>query len=602
MKEDNRQIDALLNALRKEMKTRGMDAYVIPTEDYHSSEYVGEYFKAREYMSGFTGSAGTLVVLADHAALWTDGRYFLQAEEQLKSSEIELMRSGQPGVLKISEYLYDKLPVHGTIGFDGRTVSNRFVLELEKASKEKEFCFAGEEDLVDLVWKNRPPLSKEPVWELKADVTGMERKEKIRLVREEMTKQGTDVLLVTALDEIAWLLNLRGADVAYTPVFLSYLLIGQEEAKLCVEPSILSPSILEHLQKDGIEIHPYFAIDSLLQSVPANLCIWVDEEQVNYHLTKCIPEEVRRVNRTGPIVAMKAKKTPQEIENIRNAHRKDGVAVTKFLYWLKHNVGRESITERQAAEKLLAFRKEMDGFLDQSFEPIIAYGEHGAIVHYSATNETDAILLPKGLCLADTGGHYMDGTTDVTRTIVLGKLTKEEKKAFTLVLKGNLNLGAAVFMKGCQGQNLDYIARKPLWEHHMDFNHGTGHGVGFLLNVHEGPQRIHWRITKESAITPFEEGMLVSNEPGLYLAGKFGVRHENLMLCCEDETNEYGTFLRFETLTMIPFDREGIEPAFMTKEEIALLNQYHERVYESLVPFLTLEEAKWLKGVTAPIA
>ncbi|MDO5155019.1 MAG: aminopeptidase P family protein [Eubacteriales bacterium] len=595
-------VNERINKLRQLMKEHGMDAYIIPTEDYHNSEYVGEYFKAREYMSGFTGSAGTLVVLADRAALWTDGRYFLQAESQLETSEIVLMRAGQPDVPKIAEYLKEQLPAHGVVGFDGRTVSNRFVREVMEIAGDKAFSFAGDEDLVDLVWEKRPSISKEPVWKVEDEWVGMNRSQKLAMVREKMQKKKTDVLLVTALDDIAWLLNLRGADVAYTPVFLAYMMIRLESATLCVHEEILSEKIVNELKENGIDIMPYDAVDALVKEIAEEQVVWVEEGQVNYHLTNCIPASVKKYNAINPIVGMKAKKTVQEMEHICEAHIKDGVAVTKFIYWLKQQVKTSKVTECSAATKLLEFRKQMDGFLDQSFDPIIAYGAHGAIIHYSATEQTDAVMEAKGLCLADTGGHYKEGTTDITRTIALGPVTEEEKRAFTLVLKGNLNLGAAVFMEGCCGQNLDYLARKPLWEHQLDFNHGTGHGVGYILNVHEGPQRIHWRITKDTHAVPLEEGMLISNEPGLYIPGQFGIRHENLVLCRKGEKNDYGQFMYFETVTMVPFDREAIDCDLMTKEELELLNAYHKKVYEKLVPYMNKEEAAWLKEATSPLS
>lgn len=587
-----------LEALRRQMEKEEVDAYLVPTDDFHGSEYVGAYFKAREFMSGFTGSAGTLLVLKKRAFLWTDGRYFLQAEAQLAGSSIELMRAGSPGVPAIAEFLVEELQEGSRIGFDGRTVSCHFVKQIEKAAWEgygKTFSFAGDLDLVDAVWKERPPMSKEPVWEVDTAYVGLAREEKLFRLREKMGEEKADYLLLTALDEIAWLLNLRGNDVAYTPVFLAYMLISENSAALCVHEEILSSSIKEKLRETGIGLVFYEKIEKLLSGLPEGKRIWADSKQVNYHLFHCIPEAVEKIDQASPIELMKAVKTPEEQRALKEAHVKDGVALTRFMRWLKESVRKEEITEISVAEKLLEFRKEMEGFLDQSFSPIVAYKEHGAIVHYEASEETKAKLAPEGLCLVDTGGHYKEGTTDVTRTIALGSLTKEEKEAYTLVLKGHLNLAGAQFPEGVCGQNLDYLARAPLWERGLDFNHGTGHGVGFLLSVHEGPQRFHWRLRKGEEAVPLQEGMVISNEPGFYLAGKFGIRHENLMLCQKGKKTEYGQFLYLEPLTLAPFDRDAIDTGLLTEGELATLNGYHEKVYGELSKYIEGEELEWLK-------
>lgn len=593
-----------LEALRKEMKKEGIHGYLIPTDDFHGSEYVGDYFKAREYMSGFTGSAGTLMVLLEQAFLWTDGRYFLQAEEQLAQSSIVLMRSGQPGVPTISDFLAETLPDGSCIGFDGRTVSSGFISQIRKkagALGKQKLHFNGNLDLVDKIWADRPPMSKEPVWELDVQYAGLTREEKLAALREKMRENKADFLLLTALDEISWLLNLRGNDVAYTPVFLAYMLISKRDALLFVHEEILSKSIKEKLDAAGVTIKPYEKIEDFLGKLPTGVRLLVDEGRINYRLIHCIPKGVETINKTSPVELMKAVKTPQEMEGMRRAHRKDGLAVTRFMRWLKEQVKKEPVTEICAAEKLLEFRKEMDGFLDQSFAPIVAYGAHGAIVHYSATEETNALLEPSGLCLVDTGGHYLEGTTDITRTFVLGPLTKEEKEAYTLVLRGNLSLGQAYFPEGLCGQNLDYLARAPLWEKGMDFHHGTGHGVGFLLGVHEGPQRFHWRIRKGEEVVPLQEGMVISNEPGYYETGKFGIRLENLVLCRKGEKTEYGQFLYLEPLTMVPFDRDAIDATLMTEKELAALNAYHQRVYDMLSPDMGEDEGEWLREITAPL-
>lgn len=607
-----RSVEDKLNALRRLMKERNLAAYIIPTEDFHGSEYVGEYFKTREYMSGFTGSAGTLIVLSKEAALWTDGRYFIQAAAQLAGSTITLMKSGQPGVPTIAEYLCDKLEAKSVIGFDGRTVTSLFVNKIAQKTDAKQITFAGGEDLVDRVWTDRPDISTEPVWELDVAYAGISREGKLRDVREKMRKEQADVLLITALDEIAWLLNLRGNDIRYTPVFLAYMLVTHDKAVLCIHEQILPEEIRENLEKAGISIESYDAIERFLHEIPIGSKVWTDSAAVSYSLLNSLPEGTKRLDKPGPIALMKAVKTPQEMEHIRAAHIKDGVAVTRFIRWLKMNAQKqdgemtcdelgEKITEMSAARKLESFRAQMEGYLGASFAPIIAYGAHGAIVHYEPTEQTDVVLTDGSFCLADTGGHYREGTTDVTRTIAIGTVSEDEKRYYTIALRGHLALGAAKFMHGVCGQNLDVLAREPLWEAGIDYNHGTGHGVGFILGVHEGPQRFQWRITEDTQSIPLEEGMVISNEPGIYLEGRFGIRHENLVMCRKGEQSGYGQFMYLEPLTMVPFDREAILPEIMTERELQWLNDYHRRVYEALSPYFTGEEAEWLQEATAAI-
>ena len=594
-------IDEKLTRLRELMNENSFSAYIIPTDDFHSSEYVGDYFKAREYMSGFTGSAGTLVVLQDKAALWTDGRYFLQAARQLQGSTIELMRSGQPDVPKIEEYLEKNLGEKTVIGFDGRTVTKRFVETIGDKTDAKQISFDGSKDLVDVIWTDRPPLSKKPVWELHVKYAGKSREDKIKEVRAKMQEEKADQLLVTALDEIAWLFNLRGGDIAHTPVFLSYLLLTKEQITLFAHEEIFPVQILERLTQEGVTIKPYEEIGQAVGNMPAGTKVWLDSGTVNYRLTQKVPKDVEILDQESPIVLMKAVKTPEEMRHMRAAHIKDGVAVTRFIHWLKTNVDRETVTEVGAAGKLEMLRSQMEGYLEPSFSSIIAYGPHGAIVHYAPTQESDVEMKAKSFCLADVGGHYQEGTTDITRTIALGDLTEEEKRYYTTVLRGNLALGAAKFVEGVSGQNLDVLARGPLWEMGMDYNHGTGHGVGYILGVHEGPQRIHWRVAPGAQSVPLEEGMIVSDEPGLYLEGRFGIRLENLVLCRKGEKNDHGQFLYLEPLTMVPFDREAILPELMTEKELECLNRYHQRVYEALSPHLDEEEQGWLKEMTARI-
>ena len=594
-------IEERLQKLREQMAERNLAAYIVPTEDFHNSEYVGDYFKAREYLSGFTGSAGTLLVCRKEAFLWTDGRYFLQAQQQLAQSTIELMKSGQPGVPALEEYLAEHLKDGDRVGFDGRTVTKAFVEKLQDKTADKQITFYSREDLADLVWTDRPALSAEPVWELEEAFAGLSREEKLDKVREKMQAQKADALLLTALDEIAWLLNLRGNDVHHTPVFLAYMLLTKTEAVLCVQEKILSAEIRDKLKKAGVSTLPYEQIEELVCGLQTGQKLWVDGRRVNYRLLQAIPEGVGQMDAPSPVERMKAVKTAAEMEHLRKAHVKDGVAVSRLMRYLKTHVGKERITELGAAQVLDGFRQQMEGYLGPSFDPIIAYGAHGAIVHYAATKESDVEMKPEGLCLADTGGHYKDGTTDITRTIALGELSAQEKRDYTLVLKGHLRLGAAKFLEGVCGQNLDCLAREPLWENGLDYNHGTGHGVGFLLSVHEGPQNFRWRIGKDADCVPLEEGMVISNEPGLYVTGKFGIRHENLVLCRKGEQNDFGQFMYLETLTMAPFDKDAIEVTLLNSQERDWLNGYHKKVYETLSPYMTKEEQEWLQKATAAV-
>ena len=587
-----------LAQLRREMAQRGMDGYVVVTDDFHGSEYVGDYFKARAYLSGFTGSAGTLVVLPDRAALWTDGRYFLQAAEQLAGSTIELMRMGQPGVPAIGAFLAQHLPEGGVLGFDGRTVSSSFAGTLEKALEAKHIRFAGGEDLVDAVWPDRPALSDRPVWELTG--CGLSREEKLAKLREKMAAADAACLLLTSLTEIAWTLNLRGGDVACTPVFLSFLLIGREDAQLCIQPQAVPADIVEKLTACGVTLRPYGSIYDILRALPAGTRVMADSATANYRIMESL-SHAEVLDQPSPAVLMKACKTQEETDGFRAAHIKDGAALCRFLYWLKTRIGEEPMTELSAAARLAAFRAEQPDFLDLSFDTIAGYGPHGAIVHYDPTPETDVPLHPEGLLLVDSGAHYRQGTTDVTRTIALGPVGEEEKRMFTLVLKGHLALGAARFPHGASGENLDVLARLPLWELGMDYNHGTGHGVGYILSVHEGPQSFRLRSADGRRIT-LEEGMVISNEPGYYAAGKFGIRHENLVLVRTGDKTEFGQFMYLEPLTMVPYDRDAIDVSLLTEPELALLNDYHKLVYDTVSPLLCVEEQAWLAQATAPLS
>lgn len=590
-----------LNALRILMKEKKIDAYLVPTDDFHGSEYVGDYFKCRKYITGFTGSAGTAIITQDMAGLWTDGRYFIQAADQLRDTTIELFKSGEPGVPTAHQFLNNKLGEGMCLGFDGRTVSAREAEELQELLQEKHITFSVNDDLIGEIWEDRPALSCEPVMELDIRWTGKSRADKIAEIREQMKAKEADTFILTSLDDIAWLLNIRGNDIHCCPVVLSYLVMMENELRLYANAAAFSEEIRSNLEADGVKIYPYDDVYSYVQSISSDKKVLLSRANVNSRLVSNIPSEVTILDEPNLTLLPKAVKNETEMENERIAHIKDGVAVTKFIHWLKKNVTRTTITELSTAEKLYQFRSEQEHFLGESFDPIIAYGTHAAIVHYSATEATDIPLEARGMVLADTGGHYLEGTTDITRTIVLGPVTAKEKKFFTAVLRGNLNLAAAKFKYGCTGLNLDYLARGPLWELGEDYNHGTGHGVGYLLNVHEGPNSFRWKNLPGNPAPVLEEGMITSDEPGYYLENEFGIRHENLVLCKKAEKTSFGQFMCFEPLTMVPFDLEGINPEEMTERERKLLNDYHQKVYTTISPYLDEEEKEWLKQATREI-
>ena len=595
--------------LRERMQAEEIDAWLIMTDDFHGSEYVGDYFKCREYISGFTGSAGTLLVLKDHAGLWTDGRYFLQAKEQLEGSGITLYRSGQPGVPSLENVLQERLSAGETLGFDGRCVMAGYARRLREQLEEKGITVVSGFDLVGDVWEDRPPLSREPVWILPEEYAGMGAGEKIAEVRRVLKQKKADWFLLASLEDLCWLLNVRGNDVECTPVVLSYLLMSQEEVRWYVQTEALSPEVRDYLAQTGICLREYGEIYADVERLPAGSRLLYDENHVNDALISRIPPEVEAEDGENPTLLLKAIKNPVEVSNERAAHIKDGVAVTRFLFWLKKQRKEEEtgkwqtpVTELGAAAKLETFRREQDGYLGPSFYPILAYGEHGAIVHYAADEDSDIPLRPEGFLLADTGGHYKEGTTDITRTIALGPLTREQKEMYTLVLKGHIRLADAVFLKGAAGMSLDVLARTPLWERGLDYNHGTGHGVGYLLSVHEGPNSFRYRpAATRGNDCVLEEGMITSDEPGIYLEGRFGIRLENLLVCARKRENTFGVFLGFEPLTMVPFDREAILGEMLSEKERNWLNTYHRKVFETLSPYLEEEERRWLREETAEI-
>lgn len=586
--------------LREKMAEKGMDVYVIPTADFHQSEYVGGHFKARAYMTGFTGSAGTAVITASEARLWTDGRYFIQAGKQLAGSPVELMKMGEPGVPTLNEYLQTAVPEGGALGFDGRVIAMGSGFEYEKITAEKNAKIVYDYDLVDEVWEDRPALSEEPVFALELKYAGETTESKLARIREYMKECGAAKHILTTLDDICWILNIRGNDVEFFPLVLSYAVITMDSMELYINEKKLSAEIKEALAKDGVVLHPYNNIYEDVKKLEDGEVVLIDPGKLNYALYSNIPENVVKVEKRNPEELFKAMKNPVEIENIRKAQIKDSVAHVRFMKWLKENIGKQEITEISASEKLDEFRVEMGNFIRPSFGPISALGEHAASAHYSATPESNAVLHEGTMFLTDTGAGFYEGSTDITRTYALGEIPQYMKDDFTLVAISNLMLASAKFMYGCTGLTLDMLARKPFWDRNMNFNHGTGHGVGYLLNIHEGPSGFRWQY-RAHEIQPLEEGMVITDEPGVYIEGSHGVRLENELLVCKGEKNEYGQFMYMDTITYVPMDLDAINPDMMTAEEKKLLNDYHKQVYEKVSPYLNEEEKEWLAKYTREI-
>lgn len=591
-----------LQALRAEMKKRGIDIYVIPTADFHESEYVGEYFKARAYMTGFNGSAGTAVVTRTGAGLWTDGRYFVQAERQLEGTTVDLFRMAEEGVPTIEEYIEKELPEGGCLGFDGRVVNSTWGKKLAAIAEGKNSKLYVDEDLVGIIWADRPALAKSTPFILEEKYSGRSTAQKLADVRAKMTEAGADTHVLTCLYDIAWLLNVRGSDIDCVPVVMSYLVMNQTECIWFLQEEVLDGTLKAYLAENHITTKPYDAIYEYVKNIPATAKVLLNESGVNYRICSNLPSGTEVISQSNPTELMRAMKNPVEVDNIRNAHVKDGVAFTKFMYWLKTNIGKIPMTEISASDYLEKCRRAQEGFIELSFHTIAAYGANAAMMHYSATPESNAELKPEGFFLVDSGGHYYEGSTDITRTMALGPITDEMREHFTAVCRSNLNLANAKFLYGCSGLNLDILARGPLWDLNIDYKCGTGHGVGYILNVHEGPNGFRWRIVPERKDSgTLEEGMITTDEPGVYLEGRYGIRTENELVCRKGEKNEYGQFMYFENITYAPIDLDAIDPEAMTKRERAMLNEYHAMVYRVLSPYMTKEENEWLKQYTRAV-
>lgn len=602
------QTNVKIGQLRDRMKELGIDAYLVPTADFHESEYVGEFFKCRHFLTGFNGTAGTAVITMDKAGLWTDGRYFVQAEEQLSGSEIKLYRMGEPEFPTLDEFLEEELPVDGCLGFDGRVVNSELGYGLQNLLQEKNVTINCSKDLVGEIWTSRPAMSCEPIWSLDVKYAGKSTVEKLSDLRDAMKKNKAQIHLMTALDEIAWLFNLRGNDIVNNPVFLSYALITQDEAYLYIqkeaikEDTKMGKEVCAALAEAKVQVKEYA---EFLQDVAAlkNEKILLERKKASFAVCESIDASCRIIDEMNPCATMKAVKNATEIENMRKAHLKDGIAVTKFMYWLKHTIGTCDMTEMTAAHKIEELRAEQGNYIEPSFVTIAAYKENAAMCHYHPSDEVCKKLKPEGLLLVDSGGQYLEGTTDITRTYALGPLTEKEKEYYTIVTAAMLKVSTMKFLHGCRGINLDYTIREAFWKRGLDFAHGTGHGVGYLSNVHERPNGLRWKVVPErqdSAV--IEPGMICSDEPGLYFAGDFGTRTENLILCVEDEKNEYGQFLKFEFLTKAPIDLEALDTRFMDDADIERLNTYHKDVYETISPYMNDEEKEWLKHVTREIS
>lgn len=591
-----------IEKIRDLMKEKNIYAYIVPSSDYHQSEYVGDYFKSREFMSGFTGSSGTLIISMDEAGLWTDGRYFIQAENELKDSGIKLFKMGEEGVPTIEEYLLEKLPKNSTLGFDGRVMSVKEGQSLANKLAFKGINIEYKYDLVNDIWEDRCSLPTEKAFLLGTEYSGESFSDKLSRIRAVMKAKKATTHILASLDDIAWLFNIRGRDVKSNPVVLSYAVISIDSVYLFIDKNKIGEDIRAELSKENVQIKGYEEVYEFIKKIEENEVVLIDTSKVNYAIYSNIPSNVQKIEERNPSILFKSIKNEIELKNIRNSHIKDGVAFTKFMYWLKNNIGKIEITEISATQKLEEFRREQDKFIEPSFSTIAAYKDHAAMMHYSATEESNYKLEPRDLFLVDSGGQYFDGTTDITRTIALGPIPENVRKDFTNVVRGMIRLSKAKFLYGCRGYNLDILARGPLWEEGIDYKCGTGHGIGFVLNVHEGPNGFRWKVREDIDDTCIlEEGMVTTNEPGVYVENSHGIRIENEIVVRKAEKNEYGQFMDFEVITFAPIDLDAIDESLILKDEKVYLNNYHKQVYDKISLYLNEEEKQWLKTYTREI-
>ncbi len=595
---ENQTVRERLKALRGAMAAAGIDYYMIPTADFHNSEYVNDYFKVREYFCGFTGSNGTLLVWQEGAGLWTDGRYFIQAERELEGTTVELFRMQDEGVPTLEDFLRDRMQEGQTLGFDGRVISASGGKDLEKKLEGKHIVLAYDRDLAEEIWQDRPAFPAGKVRLLPEDLAGRSFEDKRGDVMEKVEKEGADSFLLTKLDDLMWLFNIRGCDVECNPVAMCYGYFTRENTVLFVNTGALEKETAEYLASRGVRVEEYNTVTEYLKALPEGGKVLLDLRHCSYCLYKILSEKQTPVEKKNPTELLKAVKNPVELAHMEEIYLKDSVALTKFIYWLKKNIGKMEITEISAADRLEEFRREIPEFLDLSFPTIAGYRANGAMMHYEATPENHAVLAPEGMLLVDSGGQYLGGTTDVTRTIVLGPVSDQERKHYTLVAAGMLQMTNARWLHGCTGRNLDILARQPIWDMGLDYKCGTGHGVGYTLNVHEGPQGLSWRYIEGRQEAVLEAGMDVTNEPGIYVEGSHGIRIENVMVVEKGEKNEYGQFMHFRTLTWVPVDREAVDERYLTETQKAYLHSYQREVYEKLSPYLDQEEREWLRGET----
>lgn len=585
-----------LEKLRKAMKIENINYYIIPSSDSHQSEYVSEYFKGREYVSGFTGSAGTLLVGLEDAYLWTDGRYFIQADKELKGSGISLMKMRTPGYPSIEEWIKDNVKENETLGFDGKVFSVNQYEGYLNIAKENNFNINMKNDLLDSIWKERPQLPNNKIFLHDKKYAGKSASEKLAQVRKNMKTKNADYFILSSLDDIAWLCNIRGNDIKFNPVALSYVLVGMDYSNIYVDENKVDSETKTKLNSEGFEIKGYNEIEDDVKLLKGTVIL--DPNKLNAKIFTSLSNEVKVIRELNVTTNLKAIKNEVEIANWEVSQVRDGIAMVKFIKWLKSNIGKEKITEISASERLTAFRAQGDNYKGDSFGTIAGYKDHAAMMHYSATEASEYELKPEGMFLVDSGAQYLDGTTDITRTFILGPITEEEKRDYTLVLKGHIALASAKFLRGTTGINLDVLARRPLWNYGIDYKCGTGHGVGFFLNVHEGPQGIR----PEGNSVALEPGMIITNEPGVYKEGKHGIRTENTLLVEKDfVSEEFGEFYKFRTISYCPIDLEGVNVEMLSPEEKDWLNDYHDVVFEKLSPYLDEEEKEFLKHETRRI-
>lgn len=591
-----------INGMKEILKKAGVDFYLVPTADFHNSEYVNDYFKVREFLSGFTGSNGTLVISQKETGLWTDGRYFVQAEKELKESGIVLYRMAEEGVPTIEEYLNRYVEKGQTVGFDGRVVDAAFGRKLEKILSDRNVTFAYDTDLADPLWTERPDMPASYLWVVPEEQCGRTVSQKLADVRAAMEKEHASHLMLAKLDDIMWLYNVRANDVECNPVALAYTFISENAAVVFVQAKALTKEVRAHFDKYGVQVRDYTEIVDFLEHYELQGKVMCACNDMNYLLFKVLDKRGTILDRENPTAILKAIKNSVELENLRKYYLLDSVVLTKFLFWMKKNAGKQPMDEYSAATKLDKMRSEIEGFLDLSFPTISAFKENAAMMHYSATKEDKKDIDTDGFYLVDSGGQYIGGTTDVTRTIALGNVTDEMKKHFSKVASGMLRLADTKFLYGCTGKNVDIMAREPLWECYMDYKCGTGHGIGYILNVHEGPQNIRWRFNPGVTEAVLEEGMIVSDEPGVYIEGSHGIRIENILEIVKETKNGDGQFMGFRHLTFVPIDLDAIDTQYMELSDVRKLNAYHAEVYKKLEPFFEGDEKEMLKNATREVS